>query len=120
LNKPGFFLSISLLPLNPINPESLKSGISEHLCTILIPDAKKISFCTNRSGRHNIWTINNDGSNAQALFTTPVSESWSVWSPSEEFVHKHKDRLSISRHAAALFIRLCLNYIFLATQGDII
>ena len=46
------------------------------------PDGNKIAFYSNRSGSHEIWTINHDGSGLQKHSETPGVSLWfPTWSP---------------------------------------
>jgi Tol biopolymer transport system component len=64
------------------------------------PDGERIAFYSNRSGSHEIWTINHDGSGLQKLSETPGVSVWRpIWSPDGLSMAYYKP----SEHTSYLF-----------------
>jgi Tol biopolymer transport system component len=75
----------------------LTNDLYRDRCPQWSPDGKRIAFFSNRSGSHEIWTINRDGSGLQQLSKSPGVSLWyPIWSPDGSLMVYYKS----SEHTA--------------------
>ena len=69
------------------------------------PDGRTIVFCSDRSGADNIWTIDGDGANAQAVTTDADGGITApAWTPDGEYLIARKDPTYNRRGSAELWL----------------
>ncbi len=56
------------------------------------PDGKKIAFASMRTGNHDIWVMNADGSNPTNLTKHPARDRYPIWSPNGKQMTFNTDR----------------------------
>ncbi len=56
------------------------------------PDGKKIAFASMRTGNHDIWVMNADGSNPTNLTQHPARDRYPIWSPNGKQMTFNTDR----------------------------
>ena len=57
----------------------------------LSPDGSRLAFFSNRSGEHELWVANPDGTNAVQLTTLAAAPGYPMWSPDGHTIAFHSD-----------------------------